>query len=207
MMRKFQFLTTGFLVLVFLVGLAVFRPQESQAATIVVDTTADEMDGSPGNEDCSLREAVENANNDNGAQADCDAGSGADIILLPAGEYRLTGASREEFNLTGDLDIMADLTIVGAGYMTTKIQAGSSSPVGGGGCGDCVDRVLDILEGATVNLSNLTIRYGKAPDGTSSLHGSSGGGINNEGDLTLDNCVVTLNHAGNGWDNPSGQAK
>lgn len=57
------------------------------AATIVVETEADELDGSPGNGDCSLREAITNANNDNGAQADCAAGSGADTITLPPGYY------------------------------------------------------------------------------------------------------------------------
>jgi len=203
MTSKIQWYTICIFVLAALAGMALFFPRDAYASAILVETTLDELDGASGNGDCSLREAVANANNDNGAQVDCNAGTGADTIVLPPGAYTLTGISREDGNLSGDLDISRSLTILGTDPMTTKIQAGTSSPVGSI-CFDCVDRVLEILTGADVTINNVTIRYGKAPNGTSSFIGASGGGIYNQGDLTLNGCVVTLNQSGHGWDNPSG---
>ena len=49
---------------------------------IVVDTDADELDGSPGNGDCSLREAIQTANT--GSNFGGCTGAGG-IITLPAG--------------------------------------------------------------------------------------------------------------------------
>src|SRR5688572_5263201 len=68
------------------------------AAGITVNTTADE-DNTGAN--CSLREAVTAANTDM-AYGGCTAGSGADIITLPAGTYTLTIAGgNEDLNATG----------------------------------------------------------------------------------------------------------
>ena len=46
---------------------------------------------------------------------------------------------------TGDLDISEDLTILGAGMVSSVIDAAD------------IDRVLHLLAGATLNLSGLTI--------------------------------------------------
>ncbi len=176
----------------------IFCPELSvHAATLVVDTDNDELDGSPGNGACSLREAIDNANNDNGAQADCTAGAGSDAITLPSGVYTLAGASGEDNNASGDLDITGVLTINGVSSGATRIQAGSSSPVSGA-CADCVDRVLHTMENSTVTLNNLTIRYGRAPDNSGSLTDHCGGGILDTGSLTLSNCIVGWNRAGDG---------
>jgi CSLREA domain-containing protein len=170
------------------------------AATIVVDTEADELDGSPGNGDCSLREAITNANNDNGDQADCPAGSGADIITLPADYYTLTGAAGEDDNVSGDLDIKSNLTINGAGSLTTIIQAGADENNG-------VDRVLHIAGlGITVEINDVTIRYGKTADGVdgasdNACKGSNGGGIYLQSSfLILNDCTVSYNRTGDGGD-------
>jgi hypothetical protein len=58
--------------------------QAAPAATIVVDTEMDELDGSPGNSSCSLREVTTNANNGDGNQADCAKDSGGGIYLTMA---------------------------------------------------------------------------------------------------------------------------
>ena len=167
---------------------------------IIVDTTADELDGSPGNGQCSLREAITNANNDNGDQSDCPAGSGADKIKLPSGTYTLTGAPGDDSNLHGDLDIKGPLTIDGAGASTTIIQAGTNTSNG-------VDRVLDVFPSAiTAELNRVTVRYGKAPDGVDGAsdydcNGDNGGGIyNSQGTLILNDCIVIYNRTGDGGD-------
>jgi CSLREA domain-containing protein len=86
----------------------------AHAATFVVTKTADTNDGTC-DSDCSLREAIIAAN----------ANPGADVITLPAGTYTLTipGAG-EDGGATGDLDILGDLTINGAGASTTIVNGG-----------------------------------------------------------------------------------
>src|SRR6476659_5279322 len=78
------------------------------AATIPVTTTADESGATP--TACSLREAITAANTDS-AVGGCPAGSGADIISLPAGTYTLTLVGSDDTNAAGDLDISSDVTI------------------------------------------------------------------------------------------------
>jgi CSLREA domain-containing protein len=147
------------------------------AATITVTTTADE-NNSDG--DCSLREAIRAANGDFAVDA-CPAGNGADTIILPAGTYVFDpalGATGENLAQTGDLDILEDLTIAGAGRATTIIDA------------DGHDRVFDVLTNAVVALSGLTVSGGDP-------HGAHGGGIQViSGALTLTNVRVTGNTTG-----------
>ena len=112
------------------------------AATIVVTTTDDELNNDG---DCSLREAVVAANDDLPRDA-CAAGSGADTITLQQAQYALSLAGTGEDDArTGDLDISEDLTILGAGMVSSVIDAAD------------IDRVLHLLAGATLNLSGLTI--------------------------------------------------
>jgi hypothetical protein len=136
---------------------------------------------------CTLREAVDAANTD--TAGDCTAGSGADVINLPAGEYPQFGASGEDNNLSGDLDLKTDISFVGAGAATTTIN------------GSLVDRVIDIQSGAIVSISGVTIKNGHAPAGGSAgAAGTDGGGIRNAGSLTLDGVTITQNAAGVGTD-------
>lgn len=166
------------------------RPARAGASINVTGTT-DELSI---NGTCSLREAIQAANSDTAIDA-CTAGSDADGIVVPAGIYTLSIAGADEdANLTGDLDIMADLTISGSG---TIIQAcdGSSGQCTG------IDRVLDIVEvespQSTVTISGVTIRNGSTS--------RQGGGISNYGALTLTNSTVSDNSAsdsrGGGIDN------
>jgi CSLREA domain-containing protein len=107
-------------------------------------TKQDDTDDGACDADCSLREAIKDANDH----------SGHDIINIPAGTYvlDLTG-SGDDTNATGDLDITDDVTINGAGEETTIID------------GNGTDRVLHVFSSATVVVNDVTIRNGKADDG------------------------------------------
>src|SRR5262249_58942313 len=95
---------------------------------------------------------------------------------------------------TGDLDInnlggnaaAFDLTIQGGGAATTVID------------GNKTDRVFQIFANRTVRMSGVTIQNGMAATGDFFVGGSDdafGGGILNEGTLTLTDCVVQNNVA------------
>src|SRR4051794_33834748 len=93
-------------------------------AVYTVTTAADVID--PNDGVLSLREAVLAA----------DATSEADTISLPAGRYVLTRTGpNEDAGATGDLDIVGNLSIEGAGAANTLID------------GNQADRVFDIQSG------------------------------------------------------------
>ena len=95
----------------FALAVGLVLPTATLAATLDVNSTADQLIA--GNGQCTLREAIINANGDSDTTAgDCTAGSGADLINVPAGTYVLTG---------GYLLINSDLTLRGAGAATTAI--------------------------------------------------------------------------------------
>ena len=119
----------------------------------------------PGDQ-CTLRAAVREAN----------ALSGADIIILPSGDYTLTlNGSGEDAGATGDLDIIDDLTISGAGAAATIIQGEPGWD----------ERLIAIDDPAKVQISNVTLRQGL-------------GGIINLSVLTLTHSIVISNAAGSG---------
>ena len=205
MNRYRKLISTLAMVLVISAIILAGIPRKVQAEPINVTTTNDELDGFPGNGTCSLREAITNANNDDKGQDDCLSGLGRKVIVLNDWLFTLTrgGARLEDLNQTGDLDITGQLTIIGAGVTETIIPAGTASPLNGD-CGNCIDRVFHILASADVTLRDLTVRYGQAPMGTETLSPESGGGIKNQGELTLNSTAVTYNHAGDAWDSDSG---
>ncbi|MEO8197738.1 MAG: choice-of-anchor Q domain-containing protein [Thermoanaerobaculia bacterium] len=117
---------------------------------------------------CTLRAAVMQANTISGAGA---------TIVLPAGLYLLTrpvaganGPDNGDLNLTTPAD-SAFIAIVGAGAATTIIDAQQ------------IDRVLEVEAYRHASLSGLTLRNGKGA--------YNGGGIRNEGTLSLEGVVVT----------------
>lgn len=146
-----------------------------RAAQFTVTKTTDSFDGVC-DADCSLREAIQAANN----------AAGADEVILPYGLYRLslTGAG-EDANATGDLDIIGELEIVGVGEQSTQID-GSFYNLG--------DRILDIWTGP-VEIRDLTINGGTALGAAGDFNG---GGILNREDLTIRACTISNNEAGNG---------
>ena len=135
-----------------------------------MDTTDDELNSDG---DCSLREAILAANNNSVVDA-CVAGTGDDTITLPAGTYTLTIAGRgENSNITGDLDILGNLTLAGADAATTLIDGGQ------------LDRVIEVRSSASLTISNVTITNG-------ALVGDNGGGLghNSIGVTTLESSIV-----------------
>jgi CSLREA domain-containing protein len=157
------------------------------AATFTVNSTADDIDGSPGDAicatatgECTLRAAIMEAN----------ASAGADTIQLAAGLYLLRIAGTGENGAaTGDLDVADSLTIIGDGATNTMIDAGR------------LDRVFDVLAPADVTINGVMIRNGDL--GFQGVLGEHGGGIRNGGTLSLNEVVVSDNIAGS-VDLPSG---
>ncbi len=149
--------------------------------TITVDTVADEFGAGAS---CSLREAIQSANTDSDFGGCTRTDTPPYTLELSAGEFTLSQAgANEDANATGDLDIGTSLTIVGDGAGDTFIQAGATSAA-------AIDRVIHILAGATVNISDVTIRYGATP-----ADGNGGGIANIGGILTLSDSVVRDNVA------------
>ncbi len=162
------------MLLVLFAGHSIAAPVTAAAlATITVDTATDELNADG---DCSLREAIQAANTDTAVDA-CPAGSGADTIIVPAGTYTLTiPGVGDNTNATGDLDILADLTIAGSGAEDTILDANG------------LDRALHVMNGVNTAINGLTVTGGNV-DGY-------GGGIDNYGsNLYLSDCVITGNAA------------
>ncbi len=160
------------------------------AVDIPVTTLTDRIEP---NGDCSLREAIEAANTDSAVDG-CPAGAGADVILIPAGTITLSiPPLLTDTNATGDLDLLSELTLQGVDARTTVID------------GAGLDRILHISTTAVVTVADLTLTHGHAPDGVDSDSealppgkGEDGGGILNEGSLTLHRVTVSDNQAGSG---------
>lgn len=167
------------------VMLAIFLLHTPIANTATINVTANAPDKFKTNSICSLREAIANINSGANIKSDCTA-TGVygdhDTINLPAGTYTNaiinTNALEEDENADGDLDILKSVVIAGAGKTVTIIDANGF--VTG-------DRVLDIVNPVNVSISDVTIQGGAAL--------SSGGGIANNGFLTITDCTVKQNMA------------
>jgi len=109
------------------------------------------------------------------------------IVLSGSGTKTFSGTT----TATGGITIDADLTVRGDGAGSTIVQASATE-------GTATDRVFTIDSGATVTIEDLTIRHGKAPNGAEDSDGEDGGGINNQGTLTINNCIISNNTSGAG---------
>ncbi|MCP3973806.1 MAG: hypothetical protein GY720_04870 [bacterium] len=135
----------------------------ASAATFVVTTETDD-NGFCEVDDCALREAILAAN----------VAPGLDTVILPAGLYQLSIVGpADNQSITGDLDILDDLEILGGSSDSTIIV------------GDGTDRVIQVRH-STVIISGVTITGGRA--------GASGGGVRaTVSDLTIINSAITGN--------------
>jgi hypothetical protein len=105
-----------------------------------------------------------------------------DTINLPAGTFTLTIAgANEDLGAVGDLDITKNLTITGSGAATTTINTAAAWN----------NLVFHVVTGNTFSISGVTISGGNIP-------GGNGGGIFNEGTLTVANCTFQNNQANTG---------
>lgn len=152
---------------------------------ILVDTTEDTVDAladdwcadEAGN--CSLRAAVQCANLWPGEQT-IELGEATYLLSLPG--------ANEDAAASGDLDLGDTLVITGAGPELTVIDGGG------------IDRVLEVLPAAVVQVSGLALVNGQAPSTTGFSYGRDGGGILNHAALTLENAWVSGNQAGGASD-------
>jgi hypothetical protein len=157
----------------------------SLAQTFVPTTIEDSIDVLVGDGvcadavgECSLRAAVMEAN----------ALPGRQRIHLPPGVYLLdrVGAT-ENASMRGDLDILDDLDITGAGMDASILDAGG------------IDRVIDIAPGATavsVSVGGLSVTGGVRP--IVPVTDGRGGGIRigTQGELDLMDAAIRNNSAG-----------
>lgn len=161
-------------LLISLLGGAIVT-QPAYAATITVNSTADNV--TAGDSNCTLREAINNANSDSDTTGgDCAAGFGVDLISLPAGTYTLTlpPTFNENANADGDLDItdVDGLTISGTNVIIQQTEA---------------DRVFDLQANATATFQGITITGGSSTPGAGIM-------IRTDSNLTLDNVEVSGNN-------------
>jgi hypothetical protein len=132
--------------------------------------------------DCSLREAV----------LDAEASAGADTIIVPAGIYTLTRATPSgatDDGTTGDLDINSALTITGEGSKRTVIDAND------------IDRVFDLTENANAYIARMSVQNGSGQTsgvGVGAAH-QHGGAIHNHGTVTLVDMAIIGSTVPSGW--------
>lgn len=136
------------------------------AATVFTVTLTDDLSRDMCNRQCSLRDAIQAAN-------DCP---GDDSIQLGAGTYslRLRGLDGNR----GDLDITGNVAIIGVSPDDTIIHVASGWD----------DHIFEIHAGVRVSMHNLAISG-------ANLLGGQGGGIYNAGDLALQNVALQDNSA------------
>ena len=139
------------------------------AATITV-TTNNPNAVSDGQ--CSLIEAIINANNDAATHGDCPAGSGADTIVLPANANVILSAV-DNSHLWGLPLITSRITIEGNGAV---IARQGNAPAFG------------LM--AVDNSGDLTLQSVTLSGGSSSV---SGGAVNNSGTLSIKNSTISGN--------------
>lgn len=128
---------------------------------------------------CSLIEAIVNANDDAATHTDCPAGSGADVIMLPVGVYTLTQPHNDDGGGNGLPAITSAMTLYGHGATITRSTAPATPQF----------RIFYVAAGADLTLHDLTISNG-------AVGAYPAGGLRNWGVLTLNNCVVENNTAG-----------
>ncbi|MDA1050348.1 MAG: Ig-like domain repeat protein [Planctomycetota bacterium] len=158
------------------------QSSDSHVVPVQVTIATDEDDGSIDPNQgtgTSLREAVSFANAHAPIAITFDPSlDGTPITLSLAGDL-------EDNNATGDLDILARMTIFGNGAANTIIDAG-----GPGGLGD---RVFHVLRFGNLTINNSTISGGEAVE--QGLFLNTGGGIDNRGRVTVNNSTISGNTA------------
>lgn len=171
-----------------LIGTGLLFSINAEAAVFNVNTTNDTVDTTPGDGNCadagaqcSLRAALMEANSL----------AGDDTINVPAGTYtQALVAANEDLNAGGDWDISSNITLIGAGASTTIFQAAAAP-------GTATERVMEVTSTtAVVSITGVTLRHGNKTGAAAAT--TRGGGIRNQGNLTMNASIVTLNNASGG---------
>jgi len=117
---------------------------------------------------------------------EANANGEANTIRLEAGTYTLTAIDNGTVGNTNGLPVMTShLTIRGDGAETTIIERDASAPV---------FRLVMVAAPGTVTLTGLSLRGG----GGAFVGGLPGGGISNNGTLTVTHSAITNNTASQG---------
>ena len=160
------------LALVALLALAgLLRPPAAHAAAITV--VAGEVAVSA-NGQCSLREAIINANNDAATHADCAAGSGTDTITLPAAATFAITDSYASYNGNTGLPQVTTTILINGNGSTIDRNSGTSF------------RLFALSSTGNLTLNNLTLTDGAMPS-------DMGGGavLNVGGTLTINDSTLS----------------
>lgn len=194
-MSEARFFRQSLIVAVGLIALASAAAQvpaahaEPAAVTFTVNSLLDQPDDltTPGTchtaaNTCTLRAAIMQANRSSGVGV---------TIIVPAGTYVLTipavtganGESNGDLNLTAPSGAGTVIDIVGAGAALTIVD------------GNQLDRIFRVHGLRTASISGMTIRNGYAAPLTTPGSIRLGGGIYNQGTLTLTGVVIRDNAA------------
>ena len=160
-------------LVVFTSCIILFMSSITCAATFTINSLDDSVDANHGDGvcadnsgNCTIRAAIQ----------ECNKLAGPDIINLPANTYNLNIEGKDEDNsATGDLDIIDDLTILGADAGNTIIN------------GNKKDRVLHIIDSIKVEISKVQIINGLAAFG--------GGLLNEDATINLNDSIISRNNA------------
>lgn len=180
-------------------------PSKQSGVTITVDTTEP---GIADDGNCSLIEAIVNANEDKATHQDCDTGSGADTIQLETdATYTLKEVNNQGINGNNGLPVITGkLTIEGDGA-TIQRSAASGTPA---------FRFFQVITNSALTLEDVTLQNGSAYRGgaiynlgsvvlttsavLSNTADRTGGGIDGKnGFLTLSESTVSYNKVISGW--------
>ena len=159
--------TLRFLLLIALVFSLLTPTTPAHAAGLAVNSLLDTVavDGN-----CTLREAIINANNNAATNADCAAGSGWDVIT---------------FSVSGTITLASALpTITAAGGELTINGSGQTITISGNN----TVHALSVVSSASLILNSLTI--------ANSSSATSAGGIYSAGTLTITDSTFSDNSAG-----------
>ena len=156
--------TTAAFALTVLLLPAVQAPPPAHAAALVVNTLADANPPATDGQ-CSLREAITNANANAATWPDCAAGAG-------------TGADTITFSLSGTIVLAAALPDLADPAGTVIEGAGQQVVVDG----NLSVRILTVEVGANVQVANVELRRGRAAFGSL---------VRNLGSLVLRGCTLS----------------
>jgi len=145
--------------------------QSAQAATITVTTDKPQINDGDGQ--CSLIEAIANANNDAATHPDCPAGSGSDTIVLPLGStHTLIAPYTNYHGYTGLPVITSQITITGNGSKITRKKSRA------------LNRLIAVASTGDLSLDNMTLSNGVE---------YYGGAVYNRGAMTITNNTISGN--------------
>jgi len=160
------------------------------AAIITVNSLADDADGADG--ECTLREAITAANTDTAsgtATGECAAGSATENDII---NFALPGTAPWTVNLTTELPpLTSNIEINGPGDDQLTVRRDDTAEN---------FRIFTVSGGTTVvTISGMTISNGKTPEvDIPGFSTADGGGISNNGTLTITGSTISGNSTSNG---------